>query len=427
MVSVLTGIAFALAPALRLGRPGALDSLRGGARSGASAGSRRFGSALVAVELALAVVLMVGAGLFANSFLRLRSVDPGFDAQGAVTMALTLNAGYENRDERIAFFRALTDRIETLPDVSAVGYTSALPFAGDRYLAGIVFEDREVDPSNPDAAEYSRISAGYAATMGIDIVAGRDLTELDDAGSELVVLVNEAFARRYWPGEDPLGRKVGMGRSQPTWYTVVGVVEDVNRQALDEPATPELFLPALQAGVTTAQVVARAGGDLERTVTGMRAAVQELDGTLAVEFSTMEAYVAASVNRSQFYSQLFGAFAVLALVLAGVGVYGTMSYTVTQRTREMGIRLALGAEASQVTGLVARQGLRITVVGLVVGLATAAASARVVESFLFGVSVRDPLTYAAGAVFLALVAMAACWLPARRAGLADPIGALRSE
>jgi predicted permease len=263
--------------------------------------------------------------------------------------------------------------------------------------------------------------------MGIDIVAGRDLTELDDARSESVVLVNEAFARRYWPGEDPLGSRVGTGRNQPEWYTVIGVVEDVNREALDEPATPELFLPALQAGATTVQVVARTGGDLDRTVAGMREAVRELDGTLPVEFNTLEAYVAASVNRSQFYTQLFGAFALLALALAGVGVYGTMSYTVTQRTREMGIRLALGAEAGQVTRMVARQGLRITAAGLLVGLFIAALSARVVEGFLFGVSVRDPVTYGAGSMVLALVAMAACWLPARRAGLADPIGALREE
>lgn len=427
VVSVLTGIAFALAPALRLARPGALDSLRGGARSGADAASRRFRSALVAVELALAVVLMVGAGLFVNSFLRLLSVDPGFDPENAVAMAITLNSGYESQDEGTAFFRALTERIEGLPGVASVGYTSALPFAGDRYLTGILFEAREVDPSNPDAAEYSRVSPGYFATMGIDIVAGRDVSELDDPRSESVVLVNEAFARRYWPGEDPLGRKVATGRSEPTWYTVVGVVEDVNREALDEPATPELFLPALQVGATTAQVVARLGGDLDRTVAGMREAVQELDGTLPVEFNTLEAYVAASVNRSQFYTQLFGAFAVLALALAGVGVYGTMSYTVTQRTKEMGIRLALGAEAAQVTRLVARQGLRITLTGLFVGLLAAALSARVVEGFLFGVSVRDPITYAAGSVFLGLVAMAACWIPARRAGLADPIGALRAE
>ncbi len=427
IVSVLTGVAFALVPALRLARPDALDSLRAGGRAGPDSASRRFNSALVAVELALAVVLLVGAGLFTNSFLRLQSVDPGFDAENAVTMSLTLNSGYATREERIAFFRTLAQRIEELPDVAAIGYTSALPFAGDRYLTAISFEDREVDPADPDAAEYSRVSEGYFAAMGIEVVVGRSLGELDDARAEPVALVNEAFARRYWPGEDPVGRKVATGRNQPTWYTVVGVVEDVNREALDAPATPELFLAALQVGVSTAQVVARAEGDLDRTVAGMREAVRELDATLPVEFSTMEAYVVASLNRSQFYTRLFGGFALLALLLAGVGVYGTMSYTVTQRTRELGIRLVLGAEAGQVTRMVARQGLWITAAGLLAGLVGATLASQVVESFLFGVSVRDPLTYAAGATFLALVAMAACWLPARRAGRADPIRALQSE
>jgi predicted permease len=427
VVSVLTGIAFALAPAMRFVRPGALSALRDGARSGGKSGAGRFRNTLVALEMGLAVVLMVGAGLFVNSFLRLQSVDPGFDSEDAVTMALTLSAGYADTEQQITFFRQLTERIEAIRGVRSAAYTSALPLAGDRYLTGILIEGRESDPSNPDVAEYSTTSPGFFATMGIDVVAGREFNDLDDASSERVTLVNEAFVRRYWPGEEPVGKQISTGRREPMWHTVVGVVADVNRQGLADPATPEMYLSPLQSGVTNAQVVARTDGDVAATVTGMRSIVRDLDSTLPIEFSTIEAYVERSVNQPQFYTQLFSAFALVALILAGVGVYGTMSYTVGQRTRELGIRLALGADSGEVTGMVARQGLRVTVVGLVLGLIAAAAGARVLESFLFGVSARDPLTYAAGSLFLGVVATAACWIPARRAGRADPMQALRME
>jgi putative ABC transport system permease protein len=426
-VSVLTGVAFALAPAMRLVGPNALASLRDGGRAGGGSSSTRVRSTLVAVELALAVVLMVGAGLFINSFFRLQSVDPGFEADDAVTMAITLNSGYENSEQQVTFFRQLMERVEATRGISAAAYTSALPLAGDRYLTGINIEGREVDPSNPDVAEFSMISPGYFSTMGVEIVAGREFDDLDDAGAELAMMVNEAFVRQYWPGENPIGKRVARGRREPTWYTVVGVSHDVNRQGLSDPATAEIFFSSLQSGIENAQVVARTDGDTEQTVGAMRALVRELDGTLPVEFNTLEGYVAASVNQPQFYTQLFSAFALVALVLAGVGVYGTMSYTVGQRTREMGIRLALGARASEVTTLIAREGLVIAVIGMSVGLIGAAAGARVLESFLFGVSARDPLTYAAGALFLGAVAMVACWVPARRAGRADPMGALRME
>ena len=426
-VSVLTGVAFALAPAVRMVRPGALAALRDGGRAGVSVGGGRFRNTLVAVEIGLALMLMVGAGLFVNSFLRLQGVDPGFDSEDAVTMAITLNAGYADREQQTTFFRQLVERVEGLRGVESVAYTSALPLAGDRYLTGISIEGREVDPSNPDAAEYASTSPGFFATMGIDVVAGREFSMLDDAGSELVTMVNEAFVRQYWPTEDPIGKQLATGIREPTWRRVVGVVEDVNRQGLDEPATPEMYMSSLQFGIPNAQVVARTTSDAQEVVTGMRAIVRELDGTLPTDFSTMEAYVAESVDQPQFYTQLFTSFALVALILAGVGVYGTMSYTVGQRTRELGIRLALGAEANQVTGMVAREGIAVAALGLSIGLVGALTGARFLESFLFGVSAHDPLTYAAGALFLALVALAACWIPARRAGRADPMGALRME
>ena len=427
LISVLTGIVFALAPAIRMGRPGALASLRDGGRSGGGVGAGRFRNTLVAIELALAVVLMVGAGLFMNSFARLQSVDPGFDSQDAVTMAITLHSGYETEEQQVTFFRQLMEGAEAIQGVQSVAYTSALPLAGDRYLTAISLEGREFDPSNPDVAEYSATSPGFFATMGIDAVAGREFSPLDDPGSDLVVVVNEAFVRQYWPGEEPLGKRISMSRREPIWYTVVGVVTDVNRQGLDEPARPEMYLSPAQAGIPNAQVVLRTQGDTEGTVAGMRALVRSLDGTLPIEFSTMEAYVAESVDQPQFYTQLLGIFALVALVLAGVGVYGTMSYTVGQRTRELGIRLALGAESSQVTTLVAREGMTVAAIGLTIGLVAAGAGAHVLESFLFGVSARDPLTYAAGALFLGVVALLACWIPARRAGRADPMGVLRME
>ncbi|MEM7415889.1 MAG: ABC transporter permease [Gemmatimonadota bacterium] len=426
-VSVATGVAFALAPAYRMVGDRSLQSLRDGARGGLNPASSRFRHTLVAVEIGLAVVLMVGAGLFANSFLRLQSVDPGFDPENAVTMAITLNSGYEEVEQQLTLFRDLVDGVGSMRDVTSVAYTSALPLAGDRYLTGVNLQDRESDPSNPDVAEYSTVSPGFFAAMQIDMATGREFNDLDDAGSDRVMVVNEAFARRYWPGEDPVGKAVALSRRNPEWYAVVGVATDVHRQALDEPATPEVFLSSLQRGVTNAQVVARTSGDIDETVASMRALVGRLDGTLPVDFNTMDEYVAESVNQSQFYTQLFGAFAAVALLLAGVGVYGTMSYTVGQRTREMGIRRALGAESSQVSAMVAKQGLLVTTLGLGVGLVAALVGARVLESFLFGISARDPLTYATGSMMLGVVAMIACWLPARRAGRADPMGALRTE
>jgi putative ABC transport system permease protein len=427
LISVLTGIVFALAPAVRMGRPGALASLRDGGRAGGGAGAGRFRNTLVAIELALAVVLMVGAGLFMNSFARLQSVDPGFASDDAVTMAITLHSGYATDEQQVDFFRQLMEGAGAIRGVQSTAYTSALPLAGDRYLTAIAIEGREFDPSNPDVAEYSATSPGFFSTMGIDVVAGREFSRLDDAGSDPVLLVNEAFVRQYWPGEDPLGKRISRSRGEPIWHRVVGVVADVNRQGLDQPATAEMYLSPMQSGIPNAQVVLRTQGDIEGTVAGMRALVRTLDGTLPIEFSTMEAYVAESVDQPQFYTQLLGIFALVALVLAGVGVYGTMSYTVGQRTRELGIRMALGAESGQVTGLVAREGMTVAVIGLAIGLLAAGAGAQVLESFLFGVSARDPLTYAAGALFLGAVAMAACWIPARRAGRADPMGVLRME
>jgi len=427
VVSVLTGIAFALAPALRLVGPDSLSALREGVRSGGGTTTGRFRSSLVVAELALAVVLMVGAGLLVNSFLRLQSVDPGFDADGTVTMAISLNSGYETGEQRITFFRQLVERAGAIRGVEATAYTSALPLAGDRYLTGINIEGRDIDPADPDVAEFSVVSPGYFVAMGIEISAGREFTRLDEDGAELVAMVNEAFVRQYWPGEDPLGKRIARGRGDSAWYTVVGVSSDVNRSALTDPPPAEIYFSALQSSIESAQVIARTDGSLQETVSAMRSVVRELDAALPVEFNTLGGYVAASVNRPQFYAQLFAIFALSALLLAAVGVYGTVSYTVGQRRREMGIRLALGAEASKVTGMIVREGAIIALVGLSLGLIGAFAGTRLLESFLFGVSARDPLTHAAGALFLGATAMVACWIPARRAGRADPMGALRSE
>jgi putative ABC transport system permease protein len=428
VVSVLTGVAFALVPALRLARSGALDALKEGGRSGTDGRARgRSRYVLVGLELSLAVMLMVGAGLFVNSLLRLRNVHPGFDAEDRVTMAVNLHAGYGTDEQQSTFFRQLTERLEAVPGTRSVAYTSALPFGGDRWLTGIRLEGREADPANPDVTEYSRTSPGFFSTMGIDVVAGREFALSDDAGADPVTMVNEAFVRRYWPGEDGPGQRIGMGRGEPVWYTVIGVVGDINRRGLDRPASPEMYMTTLQAGINSAQVVVHTQANVAQTVAAMRRAVADLDGALPLHFSTLEEYVVQSTNQPRFYTQLFSAFAAVALLLAGVGVYGTMSYTVGQRTRELGIRMALGAQSSQVLGMVARQGMIVAGMGLTVGVIAALAGAKILESFLFGVSARDPLTYAGGASLLGLVALVACYVPARRAGRADPMRAIRSE
>ena len=262
-VSVLTGLAFALAPAIRLGRPGALDALKEGARGGGSGrASGRFRNTLVAVELGLAMVLMVGAGLFVNSFLRLSNVDPGFDPDNAITMAVNLNSSYEGTEAQGTYFRQLTDGLSAIPGTRAVAYTSVLPFGGDRFVRGITLEGREADPASPDVSDYSITGPGFFATMEIELVAGREFTYQDDASAEPVLMVNEAFVRRYWPGEDAVGRRVGMGRGDPQWHTVIGVAADIHRNGLDRPADIEMFLTPLQQGLESAHVVLRTDRDI---------------------------------------------------------------------------------------------------------------------------------------------------------------------
>jgi putative ABC transport system permease protein len=371
------------------------------------------------------LVLLVGAGLFVQSFLRLRAVDPGFDPNGVVTMRLSLNARYDTPEKRIAFHDGLVKRVEAVPGVESVAYTTSPPLMGDRWITGVRIDGREFDMSNPDVAEYTVVSPDFFRTLDIQLVEGRSFVATDDASHDPVLMVNESFARYYWPGESALGKQVGMGRGGEDRYTIVGTVRDISRRALGQPADPEMHFSSLQRDVTDAVYVVRAGGEPGATIASMRGVVTELDRDVPLQFDTMSNAVAQSVTQPRFYTAVLASFATLALVLAAVGVYGVMSYSVGQRVREMGIRVALGATRRDVMGLVMGWSGVFVAVGVLAGLAGAYATSRLVGSLLYGVTATDALTFAVGAVVLVVVALAACYIPARRATGVDPVSVLR--
>lgn len=429
VISVATGIVFALAPAFRLTRTDVARALQeGGERGGEGGAGGRLRHALVSGEMALAVMLVVGAGLFATSFVNLRSVDPGFDPADVATLSIALNNSYDTPERQITFFEQLAERVRAIPGVQAAAYSSSLPFGGDRWITSFRIEGRESNPGSPDVAEYSRVSPGFFRTLAIEVVEGREFLATDDLGHDRVAIVNETFARTYWPGESAVGQRLGMGRgSGIVWYTVVGVAHDIQRRGLDQNAEPEFFVSVLQRSTVTAQMVVRVVGRPGSVVDAMRSEAWALDGQLPLTFDSMERLVGNAVSRPRFQTALLGVFATVALVLAGVGVFGTMSYSVGQREREIGIRMALGAPATEVVRMVGRQALAITAAGLGAGVLGALALSRAIEGMLFGVSARDAGTYLLATGFLGVTALVAAYLPAWRAGKSDPLAALRTD
>jgi putative ABC transport system permease protein len=433
LISIVTGCLFGLAPALQASRLNLNESLKEEARN-STAGLRRnrVRALLVVSEVALSLVLLLGAGLMIRSFTRLLTVDAGFNPKNVLTLNLSLpTSKYPERSQQAAFFQQVIERLEALPGVQSVGAVSALPLSGAEEASSFMVEGGPaIDSSEMPMADRRRASADYFRAMGIHLVKGRYFTEADNQTATPVALISESFARRFFPDEDPVGKRIKNGGSTSTrpWLSIVGVVKDVKHVALEAEARPQVYMPYLQNTWTSMTLVMRSPSDPVALARAARSAVWEVDKEQPVsDVKSMEQYLSASISERRFSLILLGIFAAVALLLAAVGIYGVMSYSVNQRTHEIGIRMALGASRSDVLRLVVRQAMIPTLAGVVAGLGAALALTRLMSSLLYGVSATDPVTFAVIPLILLAVALAACAVPARRATKVDPCVALRHE
>ncbi len=428
-VTLLTGVIFGLAPALQSSNPDLNETLKEGGRGSTGGRRQRVRSLLVVTEVALALVLLAGAGLMLKSFWRLQQVDPGFNAENALVVNVNLPPSkYADAQQQAAFFRQLLERTATLPGVQAVGATQSMPIIND-FILGLVIEGRPpAAPGDEPSTNYYAISPDYFRAMGIPLIRGRAFTERDTTGAPRVAIVNETFARRFFPDEDPIGKRIHVTNGPETFREIVGIVGDVRHYGLEREAPAQAYEPYLQQPFAGMSIVVRTAADPANLSAAMRQEVFALDKDQPVaSVRTLEEILAESVAQRRFSMFLLGLFGGIALLLASVGIFGVMNYTVAQRTHEIGIRLALGAQRRDILRLVVGQGMGLALIGVALGLVAAFAGTRVMASMLYGVSATDPLTFTGVALLLAVVAFLACYLPARRATKVDPMIALRYE
>jgi putative ABC transport system permease protein len=431
LVSVLTGLAFGLAPALQASRPDLTGALKEGSRgTGGGPGRGRLRSALVVSEVAVSLVLLIGAGLLIRSFVRLMQTDPGFDPARVVALDIPLGRErYDTEEKQTSFFAQLVGRVRGMPGVEAAGLVSNLPLGNTIDMLSFNIEGRPPFPPGAQAvAHYTVVSPGYFEALKIPLRAGRVLTDHDDARAPRVTLVSESLARKYFEGENPVGQRIVPDESLPP-IEIVGVVGDARRDSLAAEAGPEFYVPFGQAAQRRLNLVVRTDAvDPASMSSALRGAVAEMDKEQLIwQTRTLDQIVSSSVARRRFNMTLLGLFASVALLLAALGLYGVMAYSVTRRTHEIGIRMALGARGWDVLRMVVGQGMRLALVGVGLGLVAAYAVTRVLASLLYGVTATDPLTFAGLAALLACVAFLASYLPARRATKVDPMVALRYE
>jgi putative ABC transport system permease protein len=430
--SLLTGLLFGLMPALQASRTDVSEALKAGGRTGAEGARRnRARSFLIVSEIALSFMLLAGAGLLARSFLRLRDVSPGFDPSGVLAMRLSASGPkYPAGPARAELYRQALERIRSLPGVESAGAVLSLPLGGDTFNVGRSFirEGRPATPEESASASYVVATPGYFHALQIPLLAGRAINEQDADKSPMVVVINETMARRFWPGESPVGKRITIWRDEKFPREIVGVVGDT-RATPGDPAGPQMYVPYAQdANWGSLSLVVRSSIDPSSLTAAARNEVHAIDKTIPV-YNTrpMCEVVGVALAGKRASAMLVGAFALLALLLALVGIYGVTAYYVTQRTQEIGVRMALGAQARHVLGLVLGQSMRLTLGGLALGLCGALALTRVLESLLYGVKPTDPVTFAGAAALLGVVALLACLLPAWRATKVDPLIALRAD
>jgi predicted permease len=432
LISVFTGLLFGLLPALHLSRADLHGTLKEGGRASTGGARKGVRSALVVLEMALALVVLVGAGLLIKSFGRVQNINPGFRADHLITMQLSLpEQGYREPAQRVAFFQQLLERIRALPGVEAVGSTSILPLSGSNSSGSFQIEGRVI-PQGQSSPHGDRWSAttDYFKTMGIRLVKGRFFEERDSAEAPGVALIDETMAAKYWPNEDPVGKRITFegGPQNPRWREIVGIVGHVKHANLEGESRVQYYIPYYQRPQSSMYLVARSTGDPTTIAGSIRGAVATSDPNLPVfRVRTLEQYVSDSMAQRRFAMYLFGVFAIIALILAAVGLYGVMAYSVTQRTHEIGVRMALGARRADVMKLVVGNGMLLAGAGVVVGIGAAFGLTRLMATLLFNVKATDLSVFALIAVGLTGVAVAASYLPARRATKVDPMIALRYE
>ena len=434
-VSLGTGVVFGIVPALSVSHVRLNATLQSaGGRAGVGSASRRFRDVLVVGEVALTVALLVGAGLLIRSFASVRAVDPGYRPEGVLTLRMDLStAKYSGQPERLrTFYYDVLERVESLPGVQSAGFVSFLPLTNRGGSRGLRIEGRPApDPGNRPDANYRLVTPDYFRTMGIPVRRGRGIEDTDRSDAPPVVVINETMARQYWPGEDPIGRRIG-GFTGNAWFTIVGIAGDVRGMGLEAPVRAQLYLPVDQdlnfSFFSPRNLAIRASGDPMALAGVVQEEVWQVDPNQPIkEVRLLGAFIDDEVFQRRTQTLLLGAFAVLALIVASVGIYGVLSYAVSYLTREIGIRMALGAQRGSVLGMILGQGMLLVGIGCVVGIVLAYALGGVMSSMLFGVEATDPVTFVSVPALLVVVALVASLIPARRATRVDPIVALRWE
>jgi putative ABC transport system permease protein len=434
IISLLTGVVFGLVPALRASGKQTTEGLRAG-RGGMtrSVVHQRLLSMLVISEVAIAMILLVAAGLMIRSFLSLNSVAPGFNSQGVMTIGIGLpSAGYPDVPKQAAFYDRLLSDVRTLPGVDSAAVAFRLPLLGFSAFTSFTIQSKPVPQENAPTIDYRAVTQDYFKSMGIPLLEGRDFNEREMKDAPDVVIIDKLLAERFFPEGHALGQRIQIFPDPNRWREIIGVVGDVKFTGLDADANPTIYVPLVQNPypnvLRNVFLVARTSGDPKSLVPGIRDRLRSLDKDIPIsQVRTMDEIVSASLAQRRLIMSLLLSFAVLAAVLAAVGIYGVMAYIVAQRTQEIGIRIAMGARAIDVMKMVLREGATLATVGIAIGVSAAFALTRVMASLLFGVSAADPITFVGISLLLTFVSLLACYLPARRASKVDPIVALRNN
>jgi predicted permease len=432
LMTLLTGVVFGLAPAIQAVRSDVHEVLKDGGRgSGSGRRRNRLRSALVVAEIALSLILLIGASLFGRSFLSYQFADTGFDASNMLTLRFYLaGPDYIGTPPKARLVEDVVRRVEAIPGVVAAGASETIPLAGGGEMGAPVYlEGRSFVPGEEPLTMYTGVTGHFFSTLRVRPIAGRLLTEREAAESSSVAVVNELFARRFWPDGDAVGHRIRFAPdSSAPWITLVGVIATINNDDIDDEIPPSVYLPYPYYATRATGLIVRTTGDPARFVPAVRDAIRASDPGLPL-YAVMTMAKARQLGFWEygFFSSLFAVFAVLALILAAIGVYGVISYAVGQRTREIGVRVALGAQRGDVFRMIVGDGLVLALLGVVVGLLGSLGATRVIASMLVNVSPTDPVSFIAISLLLTAVAILASWLPARRATKVDPMVALRNE